>query len=271
MLTNLSNLSSENRLPELLVSVRNAAEARLAKSAGVDWIDLKEPRAGALGAVSYPTALQVIATLGSGNSLSAALGEWTDLGETEKLLELPEIKTFKIGLAGGLERRDWGARFQCLSQKLSARGKSLVAVAYADAANAGAPTPHEVLQQAELAECGYFLVDTYDKTRGGLLDYLEGDRLLDLLAAAQRAGLKTVVAGKITQDKLFHLPRRGIGILAVRGAVCEGDRQNHVTTHQILSFRQAMVDRWSAGSPTEANTISKPYLCSKSGIEPMFP
>jgi uncharacterized protein (UPF0264 family) len=47
----------------LLVSVRSAAEARLAVAAGVDLIDIKEPRAGSLGAVSRETLHAILREL----------------------------------------------------------------------------------------------------------------------------------------------------------------------------------------------------------------
>ena len=54
------------RFPRLLVSVRNSREAIDALAGGADWIDLKEPANGTLGAVagdlaryraSYPGSL----------------------------------------------------------------------------------------------------------------------------------------------------------------------------------------------------------------------
>ncbi|MEZ6076741.1 MAG: (5-formylfuran-3-yl)methyl phosphate synthase [Pirellulaceae bacterium] len=45
--------------PRLLVSIRNADEARLARSVGVDWIDLKNPGGGSLGAADELTCVAV--------------------------------------------------------------------------------------------------------------------------------------------------------------------------------------------------------------------
>ncbi len=44
----------------LLVSVRSVDEARLAAAAGADFIDLKEPSAGALGALPLATVRAVV-------------------------------------------------------------------------------------------------------------------------------------------------------------------------------------------------------------------
>ena len=50
----------------MLVSVRDVAEAREAMRAGVDFIDLKEPSAGALGGLALPVIREVVAALRAG-------------------------------------------------------------------------------------------------------------------------------------------------------------------------------------------------------------
>ena len=47
----------------LLVSVRSIAEARLARDGGADFIDLKEPRDGALGGLPAPTISAIVEAL----------------------------------------------------------------------------------------------------------------------------------------------------------------------------------------------------------------
>jgi len=60
----------------LLASVRDAREALLALSLGADIIDLKEPAAGALGAVPPEEQLRVLAALGSRRpQVSATVGD----------------------------------------------------------------------------------------------------------------------------------------------------------------------------------------------------
>ncbi len=52
----------------MLVSVRDVAEAREALRAGVDFIDLKEPSAGALGGLALPVIRAVVAALRAGDA-----------------------------------------------------------------------------------------------------------------------------------------------------------------------------------------------------------
>src|SRR5205085_11196960 len=53
----------EGFVPKLLVSVRSAAEATLALRGGADWIDVKDPTRGSLGAATMATICDVAAVL----------------------------------------------------------------------------------------------------------------------------------------------------------------------------------------------------------------
>src|SRR4051794_5815895 len=93
-------------MTRLLVSVRNKQEAALALAAGVDLIDIKEPRAGALGAADVRTIEDIVDLVNGRAPLSAALGELT------QPLRLParlarELRYLKLGLAGAARKPDW--------------------------------------------------------------------------------------------------------------------------------------------------------------------
>ena len=65
-------------MTKMLVSVRDVAEALLAAGGGADFIDLKEPRGGALGGLPVATIAAVVAALRNGGSrlpLSATIGD----------------------------------------------------------------------------------------------------------------------------------------------------------------------------------------------------
>ena len=50
-------------MTQLLISVKNVEEARLALACGADVIDLKDPSVGALGALDLPTSFAIIAAV----------------------------------------------------------------------------------------------------------------------------------------------------------------------------------------------------------------
>ncbi|HEY6565300.1 MAG TPA: (5-formylfuran-3-yl)methyl phosphate synthase, partial [Pirellulaceae bacterium] len=66
-------------MTELLVSARDFAEAQLARDAGADIVDLKEPMQGAMGRVSRDFALNIAQALGTSVPLSLAFGELSDV------------------------------------------------------------------------------------------------------------------------------------------------------------------------------------------------
>ncbi|MBK5187486.1 MAG: hypothetical protein JJD97_04525, partial [Gemmatimonadaceae bacterium] len=59
----------------LLVSVRNAEEARTALAGGAEIIDAKEPSLGALGAVELGVLREIVQAVGRMRPVSAALGD----------------------------------------------------------------------------------------------------------------------------------------------------------------------------------------------------
>src|SRR4051812_19122876 len=101
-----------NSRPRLLVSVRDAYEAREAMAGGADWIDLKEPRRGPLGAVDAETARQVVAEVAGCAVVSAAAGElaaWSH-SPARELATLTGVSHLKLGLAGCREDA-WQSRW----------------------------------------------------------------------------------------------------------------------------------------------------------------
>jgi uncharacterized protein (UPF0264 family) len=62
-------------MTRLLVSVRDAAEARAVLDAGAHLIDVKEPRRGSLGAADGRQVADVLNTVAGRVPVSAAMGE----------------------------------------------------------------------------------------------------------------------------------------------------------------------------------------------------
>lgn len=230
--------------PRLLVSVRDLAEAQAAVEGGADWIDLKEPTAGALGAVSIETAREVAEWVGSRRPLSAALGELSDWREcaARQLLEVPTVSAVKLGLAGCAESGSWRTEWLSAAEEIQAAGKTLVAVVYADWRRVGAPRPDEILSLAEQTTCQHLLVDTFDKKSRSSLAQLGETELRRILNWARRSGLRTVVAGRITRGELGDLPGNLIDVVGVRGGVCPADREGTVEARLVTEMRHA----WAA-------------------------
>ncbi len=93
----------------LLVSVRDAAEAALARDAGADLIDAKDPDRGALGALP-PDTVRAIAAASGDRLTSAVAGEPQDGRAASACLAAlagTGVRYLKIAWAPAATRRAW--------------------------------------------------------------------------------------------------------------------------------------------------------------------
>jgi (5-formylfuran-3-yl)methyl phosphate synthase len=226
---------------KLLVSVRNAAEAEAALAGGADWIDLKEPARGALGAVDARQAREIAKVVAGRAPISAALGELLDWSNStaSELLSIDGISYFKLGLSL-CRGRSWRRQWHSVREHVEPAGGKLIAVIYADGAAASSPSSDEVSRVAREARCDWILVDTYDKSSGALTDLLSCADLRALLGANLAYGLKPVVAGRLTQEAITELPLELIDMIAVRGAACEGGRAGMVCRERVAALKQLL-------------------------------
>jgi (5-formylfuran-3-yl)methyl phosphate synthase len=211
---------------KLLVSVRDSAEASVALAGGADWIDLKEPNAGPLGAVSFDVAHSIVQVVAGRCPLSAALGEladWPDTNEHE-LFRIPEISVVKVGLSNCAKVRDWSLRWQAIFSECLNSRRNLAAVIYADWRMACAPTPDEILHVAIETKCRYLLIDTFEKQAGSSISILSLEELARLAHVARQAGMTTVLAGSLQEFDFAQIAELPIELVAVRGAACRANR-----------------------------------------------
>jgi uncharacterized protein (UPF0264 family) len=235
-------------MTRLLVSVRDAAEARVAVEEGVDLIDLKEPNYGSLGRATSTTACEVSGLLDGRTPLSMALGELIDyfpppaeaaptpLAVTHGL---PSGLSFvKLGLAG-CANSDWSRHWRELARRLP-RGVGRVYVVYADAALAKAPAMDDIVEEAAKADARAVLVDTYTKDGRGLFDFWTGETLRRLTADVQRHGMLVVVGGGLTTATIPQAAECEADFIAVRGAACEGPRTGTVSAAKIRDVKRLL-------------------------------
>lgn len=226
----------------LLVSVRSAAEARVALAGGADVIDIKEPSRGALGPAAEAVWDEVSRTVAGRALVTAALGELLEEGILQRASAVrPPIAFAKIGLAGCHASRGWLATwFQALSQ-LDRRVQA-VPVAYADWPAAGSPSPSVALTLAGQTAAGLLLIDTHDKSRGGLLDHISLETLADLACEARRRGVRLVLAGSLNHSSIRRVLHLEPAFVGVRGAACLAGRSGTVALPLVKALA-ALVKR----------------------------
>jgi (5-formylfuran-3-yl)methyl phosphate synthase len=236
----------------LLISVRDAAEAQDAFAAGADLIDIKEPKAGSLGAATPETIAEIVRVVAGRRPVSVALGELAtgliDLHE----LDL-EIQFAKVGLAGCAQQRSWSADWQSALSELPSSAKP-VAVVYADCERAVSPSPFEIIDHGQRLGCRVMLVDTFDKRGPGLLGLWTLAELKRTIAAARAAEMLIVIGGQIIDRDLPALLPLLPDYIAVRGAVCRNGRTAHLDPARVRQFKDWICSAPRNGSKSKLTT-----------------
>lgn len=220
---------------QLLVSIRNAAEAVAALAGGADLIDVKEPSRGPLGRADAETIAAVVQEVGGRVPVSAALGELRD-NPPGGASDLPaSVQYVKWGLCG-LGRECWVDKLR--AARRATVGRCVVAVAYADAVRAGSPPAAEVVAFAVAEQMSPVLFDTFGKDGSGLLDWLSADEITSLVADCRGAGDKVALAGSLDADAIRRLGHLRPDWFAVRGAVCDGGRGGTVSEKKVRELAE---------------------------------
>lgn len=214
-------------MTKLLVSVRNATEAEVALEGGAHLIDVKEPSRGALGAADAETIATVVRQVGGRAAVSAAMGELI-AADFVSWSQFPHgLQYAKLGLAGCARHPDWEHEWTTAIRRLPAE-TAAVAVIYADWPTANAPAPDDVLAAAAQQRCPAVLVDTFEKSKGTLLDHWRIEELGRVVGIARRHEMMVVLAGSLTAATIpVVLPLRP-DYVAVRGAACRGGRSGRI-------------------------------------------
>src|SRR3954447_15313486 len=215
---------------KLLVSVVDAAEARLAVAAGVDVVDVKNPAEGSLGAPAPGVIARVRDVLGRDAPLSAAIGDLPSLPGTAALAALGAARSgaayVKVGLWGSSTTDDAVAVLRAARDAVGGDA-AIVAVTYADAARVPSrPLPsRELVVAARRAGVTGCLLDTSVKDGRGLLSWLQTGALAALVAEAHDAGLEMALAGELRAEDLSTIRATGADVAGVRSAACRDARR----------------------------------------------
>lgn len=245
----------------LLVSVRSVAEAQEAVAGGAAIIDVKEPSRGPLGRADADVTAAIAEAIAGRAQLTVACGELV-AGERAIAAHIESLTTqlvaaglsfpeaVKVG-PSGLSLDRWRSAHERLSAIVS-EPIELVAVAYADWQLAKAPDPAQLIEAAAAGGASTILIDTFDKSAGGLLEIGGTDRVGAWVSAARSRGLGVALAGRLTAIDLPKVAAIGAQILGVRSAACEGGRMGRVHRGNVseLVGTLAEADSAAGGSPS---------------------
>jgi (5-formylfuran-3-yl)methyl phosphate synthase len=209
---------------KLLVSVRDRVEAEVVASCDVHVVDLKEPLAGSLGQASQETAKSVAAAIHGRAILSAAMGELVDY-QSHDLDYLQHYDFVKVGLSRIQEMDSLRARWIRWTSESDIKRRAVV-VAYADFRQSQSLEPSKLAKFAVEVAAPYFLIDTWIKSKGNLLDWISIDALQELAQQLSANNVGVVLAGSLDVHSISRLRELPVALIAVRGAVCVGGQRN---------------------------------------------
>ena len=214
----------------LLVSVVDAAEARLAVSGGVEVVAVKTPAEGSLGAPVPAVIARVRDALPPGLPLSVAIGDLPSLPGTAALAALGAARSgaayVKIGLWGASTEDAAVAMLRAAREAIEGEA-SVVAVTYADAARVPSRplAPASLVAAARRAGATGCLLDTAVKDGRGLLAWLAPGELAELVAEAHGAGLEMGLAGELRAEDFATIRATEADLAGVRSAACRDGRR----------------------------------------------
>lgn len=222
----------------LLASVRDEAEALAAAAVGADFIDLKEPRTGALGGLPPPRIREIVVALRHIRPelpISATIGDHP-AGELERIdalvAEIGEcgVDYVKVGVAGGTAE----AR-RVLLERLATAAPAVVPVFIADRG-----LDFAAVEQAGRLRFPALMADTEDKRAGSLFDCVAVSDLARFVALARGAGQLVGLSGALREHHLPGLAALAPDFAGFRGALCSGTRTATLDPAKLARLRDAL-------------------------------
>jgi (5-formylfuran-3-yl)methyl phosphate synthase len=226
-------------MTKLLTSVRNLDEAKIVCRAGSDWLDLKEPNDGALGAVSHETIAEVVTWAdlhAPAIPISATIGDcWDDpscMPEKVRLVSQHGVDYVKVGIyADELPP----ALTSAIRNSIAAHA-NLIVLCFAEKP----PTAEAIKQIAKLGAKGLML-DTAEKKTGRLTEKMTPREIVDFVAKVQELGCLCGIAGSLQEADVNRLVDSGADYLGFRGALCtQGERVGDIAEAHVARLKEKM-------------------------------
>lgn len=245
----------------LLVSARSVDEALAAAGAGADFIDLKDPSAGALGGLPPASIAAIVPRVrlaAPAARISATVGDFEvddlpDVLERAAAVAAAGVDDVKVGVVAGRHAAGWLRGLMALGIGPARLVPVLLAdegvdaellqatLAVLSAAHAG-PVPAAVM------------LDTTDKRRGSLLQRVPAGSLRAFVNAVRalptpgEAGL----AGALRLDDVPGLRTLAPDFAGFRSAVCAGDRTGALDAARVRVLHQRLTAPVSPGEAARA-------------------
>ncbi len=212
-------------MTQLLISVTSIEEAKIALENGADFIDLKDPIQGALGALPSSKVHEIVAFVNSqieyGQTLtSATIGDLpmqpqlilqhvTDIAKTN-------VDVIKIGFFSVNHYR------ACLDalKPMAVSGVKLIAVLFAEY-----DYPPDVLLDIKNARFYGVMIDTVEKNGATFFDYYSETNIIEFAKNIHKYDLLFGLAGSLTLQHIVSIKKINPSYVGFRGGVCTNNQR----------------------------------------------
>lgn len=257
-------------MTRMLASVADVDEAQCLLAVGVDILDIKEPRRGALGAVDTRVVGAIVALVDGRVPVSATIGDLPMDAEVIHnaimAMRATGVDIIKVGVfapAITIPVLD-------LLRQQAAAGARIVLVYFADRQPA-------CEDPASLAGAGIqgVMLDTADKRSGSLRAVVRDETLRDFVRRAQVYGLMTGLAGSLQVRDIEPLLKIRPDYLGFRGALCRNGWRQHAIDPQAARAVRTLIPRadispaLAGGKRLKAQPIMPPLSPSAGKNDPV--
>lgn len=227
---------NREQMIRLLVSVKDAAEALDAVEAGADFIDLKDPSAGALGNLNNAICQNILQEVKQRAVISATVGDTHEslqilLNQIDEKWDLG-VNIVKLPMSHFFEQAGF---LQALHARTHAKKMKLIAVMFAE-------QPIDLSWIPVLANLGFYgvMIDTANKGQH-LLSALNTDILEEFVKQCGQFGLQAGLAGALRIEYLDVLLGLRPNYVGFRSGVCEQNvRKNKLLPHRVKEIKDKL-------------------------------
>ncbi|MEM5339488.1 (5-formylfuran-3-yl)methyl phosphate synthase [Paraburkholderia azotifigens] len=226
-----------SRKIRMLASVRNLDEARDAARAGADLIDLKEPGAGALGAVAATRIAHIVQSLRADYPhlpISAAIGDLRPGDDADLVFRASQagrggVDYVKAGVPADSGSFDIACRTLATMRDLH---WNMVPVLLVDNG-----LDLRVVERASELRFAAVMVDTATKKRGNLFHCVPLAVLDSMVQIARVHDVMAGLAGSLLSGHVPLIRALGPDIAGFRTALCDGSRTGRLNAARVRDLR----------------------------------
>jgi (5-formylfuran-3-yl)methyl phosphate synthase len=222
-------------MTQLLISVKNVEESRVARYAGVDLIDLKDPSVGALGALDVDIVQQIVQEVNGSALIRATVGEGhatvDALMQDIALYASLGVDIVKIAFSELFQQPNFFAEIE----RLARQGIKVVVVFFAD-------QPLDFGLLVKLQKNGFYgaMLDTQSKQLS-LLDVQSMDALKHFIVVCEQHKLFSGLAGSVNKAHIDVLLTISPSFIGMRGGVCRQQDRTSTLIGELVTEVKIML------------------------------